>query len=207
MAKNLLIHYTPRIDSNTARLVQTYLESRHSQSEIEQLDLVLEPAPFLLQDNLNALLKRNFIGMDLDESENDAVAGADKLVKQLLGADQIVMAFPMYNFSIPAVVKAWVDAVIQLGKTFKMTEDGGYEGLCQGKRALVLMTTGGDLSQEPANSLNFATPLIQTCMGFMGIESHCITAYGLNQYMDKADEIVAQTQQDIVSYLNENRSW
>jgi len=88
-----------------------------------------------------------------------------------------------------------------------MTEDGSYEGLCQGKQALILMTTGGDYSQEPVKSMNYATPLMQACMGFMNIESHTIASYGLNQYMDKANDIIAETQQEIVNYLKENRAW
>jgi FMN-dependent NADH-azoreductase len=201
MSKTLLISYTPRFESNTAKLVDTFIQVMDKQSNITHLDLVKNPAPFLLEENLNALLKRNFMGMDLSADENKAVESADTLVQQLQETDQIVMAFPMYNFSVPATIKAWFDAVIQNGETFKMTDEGGYEGLCHGKRSLILMSTGGDFSVEPAKSMNYATPLAETCMGFMGIESHSITAYGLNQYMDRADEIVAETQQEIEAYL------
>jgi len=203
MSRILLITYTPRFESNTAKLVDTFIETMDKRSDITHLDLVKKPAPFLLEDNLNALLKRNFMGMKLTESENKAVESTDVLVQQLQETDQIVMAFPMYNFSVPATIKAWFDAVIQNGKTFKMTDEGGYEGLCQGKRSLILMSTGGDFSVEPAKSMNYATPLAEACMGFMDIESHSITAYGLNQYMDRANKIVADTQQEIKSYLNE----
>ncbi len=207
MTKTLLITYTPRFDSNTAKLVDTFLNSQNNKSDITHLDLVKNPAPFLLEDNLNALLKRNYMGMELTEAESKAVESADVLLQQLLEADQIVMAFPMYNFSVPAAMKAWFDAVIQNGKTFKMTDEGGYEGLCQGKRSLILMSTGGDFSVEPAKSMNYATPLAETCMGFMGIEAHSIIAYGLNQYMDRVDEIVAETQQEIMTFLDGNEAW
>ncbi|MFV2058555.1 MAG: FMN-dependent NADH-azoreductase [Thiohalomonadales bacterium] len=207
MSKTLLVSYTPRFESNTKKLVETYLQTTSGNSEITYLDLVKEPAPLLLEENLNALLKRNFMGMELTEIEKHSVQSTDQLLQQFLEADRIVIAFPMYNFSLPATVKAWIDAIIQLGRTFKMTSDGGYEGLCQGKQALIFMTTGGDYSQEPEKSMNYAAPLIQTCMGFMGIESHVITAYGLNQYMDRADDIVSETQQEIVRYLKNNQSW
>jgi len=207
MKNTLLISYTPRAESNTAKLVQTFLQTIDGQSNIVHLDLTKEPAPLLLEENLNALLKRNYDGMQLNESENDAVYSADRLLQQLLEADRIVIAFPMYNFSLPAAVKAWIDIVNQNGKTFKITEDGEYEGLCQGKQALILMTSGGDYSQEPAQSMNHATPLIQSCMSFMGIESHKITAYGLNQYIDRASDIVAEAQRQIVTFLKTNESW
>ncbi|MEE9335751.1 MAG: NAD(P)H-dependent oxidoreductase [Granulosicoccaceae bacterium] len=207
MSKTLLVHYTPRTDSNTAKLVQTFIQSMQGRTDITDLDLVDNPPPFLLTENLNALIKRNFMGMELTDAENRTVGSADRLVHQLLEADRVVISFPMYNFSLPAAVKAWIDAIIQLGKTFSMADDGSYKGLCQGKRALILMTTGGDFAQESMKGMDFATPLIQTCMGFMGIESHCIAAYGLNQYMGRADEIVMETQRDIEAYLNEDSAW
>ena len=207
MKKTLLISYTPRSESNTAKLVQTFIQTIDGQSKIVHLDLTKEPAPLLLEKNLNALLKRNYGDMQLTESENDAVYSADQLLQQLLEADRIVIAFPMYNFSLPAAVKAWIDIVNQNGKTFKITEEDEYEGLYRGKQALILMTSGGDYSQEPAQSMNHATPLIQSCMSFMGIESHKITAYGLNQYMDRANDIVAEAQRQIVTFLKTNESW
>lgn len=206
MTKTLLITYTPRHESKTAELVKTYIDEIGEKSGITHLDLVKTPAPLLLEDNLNALLKRNFMGMELSESENKAVESADLLVQQLLETDRIVLAFPMYNLSLPATVKAWFDAVIQMGKTFTIGESG-YEGLCQGKKALILMTVGGDFTQEPMSSMNHATPLAESLMGLMSIESHSIIAHGLNQYLDRVDEIVSETQQEIVTYLNENTSW
>ncbi|MEE9493356.1 MAG: NAD(P)H-dependent oxidoreductase [Gammaproteobacteria bacterium] len=207
MKKTLLISYTPRFESNTAKLVETYVQAAGKQSSMTHLDLVKEPPPLLLEENLNALLKRNFMGLELTENESLAVKSTDQLVQKLLQAERLVIAFPMYNFSLPAAVKAWIDAVVQLGQTFKMTENGDYEGLCLGKRALILMTTGADFTQEPEKSMDYATLLIQTCLEFMGIESHCITASGLNQYMDRTDEIVAEAQREIEVYLQEDKEW
>lgn len=206
MTKTLLINYTPRFESNTAKLVQTFIDEMANKTKITCLDLVKNPAPLLLEENLNALLKRNFMGMDLSDSENNAVQSADQLVQQLLETDRVVLAFPMYNLSLPATVKAWFDAVIQLGKTFT-AGDAGYEGLCQGKQALILMTVGGDYTQEPMVNMNHATPLAESLMGLMGIESHSVIAHGLNQYMDRADEILEETQQEIMAYFNEHTSW
>lgn len=207
MTNTLLVSYTPRLESNTKKLVQEFLQATSNKEDITYLDLVKEPAPLLLEDNLNALLKRNFMGMELTESENSSVQSVDQLVEQIKHADRIVIAFPMFNFSLPATVKAWIDAIIQNGKTFKINDEGGYEGLCQGKQALILMTTGGDFSQEPAKSMNYAIPLIQNCMNFMGIESHAITAYGLNQYIDRADDIVTEAKQEIVRFLDNHKLW
>ena len=213
MIKTLLVSYTPRLDSNTKKLVQTFLENASKESEITQLDLVKEPPPLLLESNLNALVKRNFMGIELAESENDTLFTADNLVKQLQEADRIVIAFPIYNFSVPATVKAWLDVVIQKGKTFTITDDGAYKGLCQGKRTLILMTSGGEFSQELSDTIdavyniNYAIPLVQNCMRLMGINSYAIVASGLNQHMDKIDEIIEDSQQEIIDYITGDSSW
>ena len=207
MSKTLLVSYTPRFESNTKKLVDTYLQTASDKTEVIHIDLVKNPAPLLLEDNLNALLKRNYMGLELTETENYAVKSTDQLVQQFKEADRIVIAFPMYNFSLPAALKAWVDAIIQNGKTFKITDDGAYEGLCQDKQALILMTTGADYKQESIKSMNYATPLIQTCMGFMGVESHAISAFGLNQYIDRTDDIVSEARLEIEMFLKNDLSW
>ncbi|MCV2403197.1 NAD(P)H-dependent oxidoreductase [Marinomonas sp. C2222] len=203
MMKILLVTYTPREESNTAKLVQAYIDEVGDKQNITHLDLVKTPAPLLLEENLNALIKRNFMGMALSEGERSAVESADLLVQQLLAADRIVLAFPMYNLSLPATVKAWFDAIIQIGKTFTIGESG-YQGLCQGKKALILMTCGGDFTEEPMVSMNHATPLAESLMGFMGIESESIIAHGLNQYVDRVEQIVSQAQQNVVAYIHQN---
>ncbi len=156
---------------------------------------------------MNLLLKRNFGHAELSEEEQSKVANADVLVEQLQSADNLLIAFPMYNFSVPATVKAWIDAITQLGKTFSVREDGSYKGLCEGKHALILNTTGADFGEEPMKSMNFATPLVAACMSFVGINSHCISAYGLNQYEQRADEIVADAGHRIETYLREDPNW
>ena len=209
MTNTLIIRYTPREDSNTSKLVDTFIE--HSGAGVgtatTHLDLAENPPPLLLKDNLNALLKRNYAGMELSEAETQLVSPCDKLTQQLLAADRLVMAFPMYNFSLPATVKAWADAVTQKDRTFQVNEDGSYTGLCQGKRALVLMTTGADYSTAPYKNMNFASPLIESCLGFMGITCQVFAAYGLNQYPDNIEEIMAKTQQDIATFLKTDSTW
>ena len=207
MKKTLVVSYTPRHDSNTRKLLETFFQSSASAADIEHLDLVAHPPPLLLEDSLNALLKRNFMGIDLTEEENKSVSGSDMLMNQILQADRIVMAFPMYNFSLPATVKAWVDSVVQKDRTFKINDKGNYEGLCHGKRALILMAAGADYREEPYKSINYASPLIESCLGFMGIETQTISAFGLNQYTDRVDDIVAQARQEIVSFLKTDEKW
>jgi FMN-dependent NADH-azoreductase len=98
--------------------------------------------------------------------------------------------------SIPATVKAWVDVVIQAGTTFTQTEMGP-KGLCKNKQAVVLMTSGSDFNIEPLKSMNFATPLLNACFGLMGIPAENITAFGLQQYPNKVDEMLESSKKEI----------
>ena len=207
MSKTLLVSYTPRHESNTAKLIDTFINSIKNKTEITHLDLVKSPPSLLLEENLNGLLKRNFFDQELTETENEVVKTADALTQQLLDSDRIVLAFPMFNFSMPATVKAWIDLVVQRDKTFVVTEEGEYQGLCHDKKGLILMTTGADYSLEPMIAMEHAGSLAMACLGFMGIESDIISAQGLNQYEDKAEQIVMKTQQELESYLNTNMHW
>lgn len=207
MTNTLLISYTPRYDSNTQKLVHTFIEALPAQSTLTHLNLVNTPPPLLLEDNLNALIKTNFMGEALNEKEQQAVRGANGFLQSLLEADRIAIAFPLYNFSLPATVKAWVDVVVQKGATFTIDSNGNYEGLCHHKKALILMSSGTDFGQEAMAHLDHGIPLMSACLGFMGIESHAIAAYGLDQYADKASDIVATAQQDIKAFLASDTAW
>jgi len=196
MKKTLIVNYTPRVGSNTKELVDYFIEQNKDKTEITFLDLVKNTPDLLLEDNLNLFLKRNYGGISLEDAETKILSKNDKMLQQVLDADFIVLAYPLYNFSLPATVKAWVDAITQAGKTFNMTETG-YVGLCEGKQALVLMTTGGNFGVEPAKSMNFATPLISTELGFIGIPSEHIFAFGLQQYPDRVDTIIETSKTEI----------
>lgn len=196
MKKTLIVNYTPRIDSNTKKLVDYFIGQNKNKTEITFLDLAKNTPDLLLEENLNLTLKRLYSGVSLDEAETKLLSKNDEILQQVLETDYIVLAYPMYNFSLPATVKAWIDAIIQGGVTFKMTETG-YVGLCEGKQALVLMTTGSDFSTEPAKSRNFATPLIDAQLDFIGIPTEHISAFGLQQYADKVDAIIETSKTEI----------
>jgi len=192
MKKTLIIRYTPRENSNTKKMLDYFIEKNEAKTDITLLDLTEETPDLLLKENLNLYINRNFAGIELTEEENEKLAKNDKMMKQLLDADFIVLASPMYNFSIPATVKAWFDGVIQAGKTFTYT-DTGLKGLCENKEALILMTSGSDFGEEPYKSMNFATPLLTTSFGFLGVSSEAINVFGTQQYADKLDELIEES--------------
>lgn len=101
----------------------------------------------------------------------EILAESNALVKELLAADRIVIATPMYNFSIPSTLKAYIDNVVRSGLTFGYDpETAGFTGLAKGKRALVILSAGGNyFGDSPAAVMDYATTYLKTILGFIGI--------------------------------------
>lgn len=102
---------------------------------------------------------------DRTDEQRAALSLSDALVAELKGADTLVIGLPIYNFGVPAALKAWVDQVARAGVTFKYSETGP-KGLLEGKRAIVIVASGGT---EAGSEIDFATGYIRHVLGFIGI--------------------------------------
>ena len=98
-----------------------------------------------------------------------AVAFADGIIAQAEAADVIVLAVPMYNFSIPSTLKAWFDHLARAGRTFRYTANGP-EGLLKDKKVVAVISRGGFYGEDsPMKAINFQDPYIRTILGFVGL--------------------------------------
>jgi FMN-dependent NADH-azoreductase len=97
-------------------------------------------------------------------AQRDKLAGSDTLVGEVMDADVWVIATPIYNFGVPASLKAWVDQVARARLTFRYTEQGP-QGLLANKKVYILTATGGT---EVGSSIDFATPWLKFVLGFLG---------------------------------------
>lgn len=95
-----------------------------------------------------------------------ALAASDELTDELLTAATVVIGAPMYNFTVPASLKAWIDYVVRPGKTFRRTGAGEFEGLCEGKRVYVCTASGGAFRGTGMDCLR---PYLEAIFGFIGI--------------------------------------
>lgn len=91
---------------------------------------------------------------------------SDALIEELQWADHVVVTTPMYNFSVPATLKAWIDLVCRAGVTFRYTPEGPV-GLLQGKSADIVITTGGVPLGSP---VDFVSGYLEQVFGFIGID-------------------------------------
>lgn len=199
MAKTLLVKYTPRVDSHTEKLVKAFLELAEGKTEIELLDLVQTPPEFLLAGNLNAYVKRNFNRQELSEEELQHILGMDELTDQVQDATHIVLAYPIYNFFLPAAVKAWIDSIAQSGKMFRYT-DYGAEGYLGDKKALVLNVSSLTLQNSTSD---FSTPYIKYLFNFMGVKDVTVTGLYGAKYTGVTPEMLAEFKGKLENLLKE----
>lgn len=183
----LIVQFLPRGErSHTRVLLESFVESAPGE-EFQIIDLCRHVPDMLVHDNLLAYVKRNYLGQEITATEEALLAKSDELRDRLKEADRFVLATPMHNFSVPAVVKAWLDAVIQKGFTFSV-DATGYHGLLKAKQAAVLYASGGVYEGERA-ALDFLGPLVKLGFGMMGVqEVTLINAGGMNLNDGKAED-------------------
>jgi FMN-dependent NADH-azoreductase len=141
--------------------------SEHPGTVVEHLDLAVEAPTHLSQDSLGFRLGPDATGLNELQRRENAVS--ERLVRQFLAADVIVVGAPMYNFSVPSQLKAWIDRVAQVGRTFKYT-DKGPVGLAGGKTVIVASSRGGVYSTNPALAgLDHQESYLKTVFAFLGI--------------------------------------
>jgi FMN-dependent NADH-azoreductase len=130
-------------------------------------DLALAPPDHLTGELMKVVKFRNLD--DLNDRQKQELALTDTLVDEFLAADVVVIGAPMYNFSIPTQLKAWIDRIAQPGKTFRYTEKGPV-GLAGGKKIIIASSRGGVYStNEAMRALDHQESYLRTVLGFFGI--------------------------------------
>lgn len=149
-------HATSESRKLTAQIVQTLNPEKTTERDLSQ------SVPHIDE----AWVGANFTPMDdRSEAQKDVLAFSDTLVDELIAADVIAIGLPVYNFGVPAAMKAWIDQVARVGRTFNYTENGPV-GKLAGKKAIVAYASGGTpLGAE----YDFASTYLRHVLGFIGI--------------------------------------
>ncbi|WP_332820052.1 FMN-dependent NADH-azoreductase [Sphingopyxis sp.] len=173
MTNILRIDASARNDGSTTRqlsgqLVSHLIEQGYG-AKVVHRDLARTPPALLTEGWVGA----NFTDdADRSDEQKALLAGSDELIGELEAADTIVIGVPVYNFAIPASLKAWVDLIARARRTFRYTE-AGPEGLLTGKKAYLVVASGG----VPVGSdYDFATGYLRHVLGFVGITDVTIIA-------------------------------
>jgi FMN-dependent NADH-azoreductase len=141
------------------------LAREHPGLRIDYRDLAVEPLPHWTPNT----------GEDAAAALRDS-----EILSEFLAADIVVVGAPMYNFSIPSQLKAWIDRIAVAGKTFRYGENGP-QGLAGGKRLVIASSRGGVYSAGAAAAMDFQEAYLRTLFGFLGItDIEVLRAEGVN---------------------------
>ena len=182
--KVLEVAASGRNDGSVSRMLSAdlvgALEERHGRVALTRRELN-KGVPFVDE----AWIGANFTAPDERTAEQRAIlAESDVLVAELKAADVVVIGSPIYNFGVPAALKAWIDMVARARLTFRYTENGP-QGLLEGKKAYVIIASGG----VPVDSaVDFATPYLRHALGFIGITD--VEVIAADQLNSRADESI-----------------
>lgn len=142
-----------------------------------------------------------------NENHKKALALSDELISELIDADEIIIATPMYNFAVPAALKAWVDHVVRAGKTFRYTAAGTPEGvLGTNKKVLAIVASGGSyVAGSGLSTLDHEVPYLRFIFAFIGsIDVRFVQAGGTGAIVQgrvSAEEFLSPHLKEIASAI------
>ena len=150
----------------TAQIVASW-RAAHPATQVSYLDLAVDTPSHLSAESLGFRMPAGTATLSETAQRENAISEA--LVSQFLAADVVVIGAPLYNFSIPTQLKAWIDRIAQAGRTFTYT-DKGPVGLAGGKTIIVASTRGGMYSTSDAgNAMEHQESYLKTIFGFFGV--------------------------------------
>lgn len=158
----LRIDTSARRTGSISRQLADDVIARLDPASVTTRDLAVTPIPQIDE----AWVGANFTPADdRTDAQRETLALSDTLVAEVEAADTLVIGLPIYNFGVPAALKAWIDQIARAGVTFRYTESGP-RGLLTGKRAIVVVASGGT---EVGSEIDFATGYVTHVLGFIGI--------------------------------------
>jgi len=177
-----------QVDGVISRLLDKYPKAK-----VIDRDVAYNTLPFPDDKFLEAIFHR---GM-LNEEQKKITGVSDKLVDELLACNILVIGSPMYNFGIPASLKAYFDLIARAGKTFRYSEEGYPVGLLKNKKAIVVLTSGG---VPLGSSMDFSKNYISTFLEFLGVTD--IDFIELDENLYKLEEKRKIAKQKLDTILN-----
>jgi FMN-dependent NADH-azoreductase len=183
--KLLQVDSSARASSVTRRLTAKFAEEwtkNHRDGEVIQRDLSATALPVITDDWLATRLEES----KLTPAQRSYLSTSDELIEELQAADTIVIGAPMYNFSIPSSLKAWIDQIVRLGKTVGYGPNG-RQGLLARKKVVVITSRGAAYEKGTAlGAFDFQEPYLLHILAFIGL-TDVTFIHAENQAREEAD--------------------
>lgn len=204
MTKLLYITANPKSDvklSKGMQIGEVFLETFKEEQpdvEIEKMHLYEMQIPEIDMDLLYARAKLSFMGYtfeQLSEAEQAKITAMHRLADRFIDADYYVFVTPLWNLGSPSILKAFLDNLFIVNKTFINTEHGP-EGLLKGRKAIHIQTRGGIYSTGPMIDFEFGDRFLRKALGFLGLDlMDTVVAEGMDHFPKMAAEIVANAKE------------
>jgi FMN-dependent NADH-azoreductase len=201
MPNLLSVVASPRGDYSISRtLTSTFVEawkSKHPDGKVETRDLFASHIPFVSLPWIAGA----YTPVEQHSPEmTDALKISNEFIAELQAADHIVIGTPMYNFSTPAILKAWIDHIVRIGVTFTAS----YEGLLKNKKVTVIVASGGVYTPGSfAESYNNETGYLKQILGFIGLTDVQFVLAGGTSAVDMGkvtrEDMIAQFTPEVVA--------
>ncbi|MDG5749621.1 NAD(P)H-dependent oxidoreductase [Qipengyuania sp. XHP0211] len=186
-----ILHITSSIrgDDSVSTSLGNRLVEKLAGKNVVTRDLAKNDLPFIDAERHAANLAPY---ADRSETQHGLAKIADELIDELEAADTIVFSVPVYNFTIPATLKAWADLVARAGRTFRYTQNGP-EGLLTGKTVYITAATGGTAI---GSDIDFMSPWLKFFLGFLGMtDVRIVAADGIMG--EGGEEKIAEAHQEV----------
>ncbi|MCA6439926.1 MAG: FMN-dependent NADH-azoreductase [Sediminibacterium sp.] len=132
------------------------------------------------------------------EDFKQEVAISDELVNELLANEIIVIGLPLYNFTVPAALKAYIDLIVRAGITFKFNGPGQYEGLVHGKKVYLVLATGGAPIGSPYDN---ASAYLKNILGFLGITDVTVLGASGTNIPEVVENAIKEAKEEIAELV------
>jgi FMN-dependent NADH-azoreductase len=186
----LHIDCSPRPESHSRQLsgaiVKKLLEIAPGAS-ISRRDFAAAPLPHAARDYATALSSP----AALAAPPAGALELSEALIQEVEAADVIVIGTPMHNFTVPSVLKAWIDQILRAGRTF-MSTPAGKVGMLQDRPVFIAIASGGVFTGDPANQPDFLTPYLSAALGCIGLKTLRFLPVQATGFLDRDQATLAR---------------
>ena len=195
----LHIDCSPRPSSYSRQLsaaVVSQLMAEHPQARVTRRDLGLDPIPHAEPDYAHALSSATSLAEGV---KNGATQLSERLIQEIEAADALVIGTPMNNFTVPSVLKAWIDQIVRIGRSFAPSGTGEKIGLLADRPVYVAIASGGTFTGDRAKQPDFLTPYLIAALGCVGLKTlHFLPLQG-TAFL--TPEELARTQDELLGSL------
>lgn len=173
------------VSRRLADAIEAHWLAAHPQGRVQRRDLAAQPVPHIENDTIAGYYTPP---ADLTPALRAATALSDELIQELKSAHTVLIASPIYNFSMPSALKAWIDQIVRIGHTFAY-EDGQFRGLVQGPRAVLALAYGAGGYQGPLAAMDHLRPYLSQLLPFIGIADVRVIAAEATTAPQAEDEV------------------